>query len=116
MSYIPSTQDLDWTMRAIHGKHTWAVPSGGAVLTFEHNRMSFSRYVKMNPNPKEIDLINRILLNLALLGYNEERQIICEGANSTDEILMKIMRLRESDIASIKNKSVQNRPNDARFD
>jgi|TARA_B110000211_G_C13847802_1_gene450829 hypothetical protein len=116
MTYIPSAQDLDWTMKAIQGKHTWAVPSGGIVLTLEHNRMYFSTYVKMNPNHKEIDLIDRVLLNLAVLGYKEEKRIICEGANSVDDIVMNIMRWSEDDVESVKENSLRDRPHDSRFD
>jgi hypothetical protein len=72
--------------------------------------------MKMNPNPPEIDLFERVFLNLVALGFREGKRIMCEGADSVDDILMNVFELTEDDIERNKIHSLQNRPNDPRFD
>jgi len=116
VTYIPTAQDLDWTKRLIQDKHSWAVPSGGFILTLNHDQMVFATFMKMNPNPQEVDLFDRIFLNMITLGYQEEKRIICEGANSTDDIAMNVFEWTEDEIERSKIQSLRNQPHDSRFD
>jgi hypothetical protein len=115
VTYIPTAQDLDWTKRVIQGKHSWAVPSGGCILTLNHDQMKFATFIKTNPNPQEIDLFDRIFLNMIALGYQEEKRIICEGANSTDDIARNVFEWTNDEIELSKINSLRNRPTDPRF-
>ena len=116
MTYVPTTQDLDWTKRAIQGKHSWAVPSGGFLLTLDHDKMVFNTFMKMNPNRRELDLFARVSLNLFVLGYQEGKRVSCEGANSVDDIVMNFFGWTEDEIERNKIESLLTRPHDPRFD
>ena len=116
MTYVPTAQDLDWTRRAIQGKKCWAVPSGGFLLTLDHGEMVFSTFMKMNPNPQEIDLFNRVFLNMVTLGYQSVNRVFCEGANSVDDIVKGAFNWSDDDIEQAKIHSLRNRPSDPRFD
>ena len=116
MTYIPTTADIEWTRKAIEGKRAWTVPSAGSVLEFDHSTMVFTTFMKMDPNPPEIDLFERVCLNLAALGFREEKRIMCEGADTVDDILVNVFGLTEDDIEANKIYSSRNRPHDPRFD
>jgi len=116
VTYVPTAQDLDWTKRAIQGKKVWAVPSGGFLLTLDHATMVFTTFMKMNPNPPEIDLFERVFVNMVVLGYREEKRIVCEGADSVDDIVTNLFGWTEDEIERTKIHSLRNRPPDSRFD
>jgi len=53
MDYEPTNEDLEWTLRAIQGKNTWAVPSIGCVFKLDHLNKHFLIFMKENPTETE---------------------------------------------------------------
>ena len=82
----------------------------------DHDKMVFNTYMKMNPNIQELDLFNRVRLNMVTLGYQEESRVMCEGANSVDDIVKGAFDWSDDDVEQAKIHSRRNRPHDPRFD
>ena len=102
--YVPTTEDLEWTRRAIRGRKVWAVPSGGFVILLDHENMEFTTLLQIKGGSPEIDLFERVHVNLVTIGYTAKRGSFIEGAHATDDILRK-MGLTEEDLAIIREVS-----------
>lgn len=103
-AYVPHTEDLEWTRRAIRGRKVWAVPSGGFVLILNHEEMHFTTMMKMSPSPQEIELFGKVCTNLITIGYSQEKSSFIEGADSIEDILSG-MGLTDEEMAHIRLES-----------
>ena len=70
----------------------------------DHENMEFTTLLQMKGGPPEIDLHERVHVNLVTIGYTAQRGSFIEGAHSTDDILRK-MGLTEEDLAIIREVS-----------
>ena len=50
MAYIPSPQDLLWTLQNIQSNSMWAVPSGGSVSSFRHEEFGVQTFTVAGKN------------------------------------------------------------------
>ena len=66
--------------------------------------MEFTTWVQMNPGLPEIDLHERVHVNLVTIGYTVKGGSFIEGTHSTDDILRK-MGVTEEDLAIIEEVS-----------
>jgi hypothetical protein len=87
MEYIPSQADLEWTLNAIQGTNTWAVPSIGCVLKLDHLNKEFLIFMKEGPTELETNNVEKIVNNLTYLGFTEKGSFVMGGMAHVDQIV-----------------------------
>lgn len=87
MESIPSQAELEWTLNAIQGINTWAVPSIGCVLKLDHLNKEFLIFMKEGPTELETNNVEKIVNNLAHLGFTEKGSFIMGGMTHADQII-----------------------------
>ena len=115
MTYIPSSRDLNWTMKNMHNLQSWAVPSGGFVVLFDHNNHKFKTFTIAQPDERKTQNFTSTCTNLLNLGYTESNRVICEGVSSTDELLKDFFQYSDDEIERSKILSILTQPDDPRF-
>lgn len=115
MTYIPSSRDLNWTMKSIHNKQSWALPSGGFVVLFDHNNHKFKTFTIAQLDERQTQYFTNTYTNLLTLGYTESNRVICEGVSSTDELLKNFFQFSDDDIERSKILGILKQPDDPRF-
>ncbi len=95
MTYIPSPEDLEWTMGHIQNKRLWAIPSIGCALVIDHDNMIFDTWMKSEPTEEETLNFEAVDANLTALGYTERHASIIGGTRNVDDVLFAIRRAIE---------------------
>lgn len=88
MEYVPTKEDVEWTLNAINGRTVWAVPSVGCVILLHHSSNSWMTYMKSNPTEQETENYEKIEMNLNVLGYTEGSAKIIGQAKHVDDVLV----------------------------
>jgi len=115
MTYIPSAQDLSWTLQAIYQENTWGVISAGVIYFFDHTNYHFKTYTITEKNEKQMSLFTSTYTNLLLLGYTESSRVFCPGVNSTKELLMNFFQFSDDEVERSYARGIEMRPDDPRF-
>jgi len=105
--YIPSSDDIEWTRKAITRVKGWLVPSAGCLITCNHELMSFD-VIFTTPNNSQVFANNinnfaKIRINLLVLGYSDGRLTIDPDSDSVEDIHRKF-GASEEDIDYAKNR------------
>ena len=116
MTYIPTAQDLFWTLKNIDQKKSWGIPSAGSIYFFDHSNYRFKVYTIAEKSEKQMNFFTGTYTNLLLLGYTESNRILCPGVKSTKELLMNFFKFSDDEVERAYIKGIEMRPEDPRFD
>lgn len=116
MAYIPSPQDLLWTLQNIQSNSMWAVPSGGSVFLFRHEEFEFKSFTVAEKTDVQMQYFKAVSTNLLSLGYREVERRLCPGVNTTSELLQNYLDFTEDDLERALFEGLRKRPHDDRFD
>ena len=116
MTYIPTAQDLYWTLQNIDQKKSWGIPSAGSIYFFDHSNYRFKVYTIAEKSEKAMNFFTGTYTNLLLLGYTESSRILCPGVKSTKELLVNFFQYSDDEVERAYVKGIEMRPDDPRFD
>lgn len=116
MAYIPTPKDLLWTLNNIHIANPWAVPSGGSVFIFRHDSFEFKTFTIAEKTDVQLNYFTPIITNLLCLGYSETSRTICQGVETTAELLENFFDFSKDDIDHALIEGLRKRPHDERFE
>lgn len=116
MTYIPTSRDLNWTMKTIHSLSLWAMPSGASVIIFDHPGRSFNAYLAALSTEEHSQNFTKSYTNLLCLGYTENRRVICEGVENTIQLLENFFNFSSDELERALVLGKLNAVNDPRFE
>ncbi|RJU80741.1 MAG: hypothetical protein DWC09_06050 [Candidatus Poseidoniales archaeon] len=116
MTYIPTSRDLNWTMKTIHSLSLWAMPSGASVIVFDHPKRSFKAYVAGLASEEHLQNFTKSYTNLLCLGYTENQRVICEDVGNSQQILEDFFKFSSDELERALVKGKLNAVNDPRFE
>ena len=115
MTYIPTAQDLSWTLQNIDQKKSWGIPSAGSIYFFDHVNYQFKVYTITEKDEKEMNYFTSTYTNLLLLGYTESKRILCPGVKSTKELLVNFFEFSDDEVERAYVRGIEMRPEDPHF-